>query len=112
MPSEFDTWVRKKIGFVYPKEKCLAETVNRKESKHYEGMIILFDESLSQEEWYQEHCLLHEIAHEKLKRTKQSDAKKEAKQENEAQVLALRWSGEASLKEALIRANVDRYQKP
>lgn len=91
MSPEFDAWVRKKIVFVFPKEKALAKTINKKESKHYEAVIVLFDELLSQEEWYQEHCLLHEIAHVKLKHTKQKDAKKEANQENEAHALALKW---------------------
>jgi Zn-dependent peptidase ImmA (M78 family) len=105
MPSDFDAWVRKKIVFVFPKEKELARTISKKESKHYEAMIILHDELLSQEEWYQEHSLLHEIAHAKLKHIKQSDAEKERKQESEAHALALKWLTEAKSEEARKKSN-------
>jgi hypothetical protein len=100
MPSDFDAWIRKKIVFVFPKEKELARAIPKKELKHYEAMIILHDELLSQEEWYQEHSLLHEIAHVKLKHTKQSDAEKERKQENEAHTLALKWLAEERIEES------------
>lgn len=104
MPSDFDAWVRKKIVFVFPKEKELARTISKKESKHYEAVIVLHDELLSQEEWYQEHSLLHEIAHAKLKHTKQSDAEKERKQENEANALAMKWLTEHNIQNVIKKA--------
>jgi Zn-dependent peptidase ImmA (M78 family) len=111
MPSDFAKWVKKKIVFVFPKEKELARTIPKKESKHYEAVIILHDELLSQEEGYQEHSLLHEIAHVRLKHTKQNDAEKERKQENEAHALALKWLTDAKFEEARKKMTLDRNLK-
>lgn len=91
MPSEFESWVRKKIVFVFPKEGNLATTVPKNDSKHYEAMICLFDELLTKEEPYQEYCLLHEIAHVKLKHRTQTDAEENRKQEDKAKDLAMKW---------------------
>jgi hypothetical protein len=100
MPSEFEDWVMRKIIIVFPREKNLATTVIKEDSKHYEAVIILFDELLGQEDWFQEHSLLNEIAHVKLKHRTQDDAEKRRKQENEANALASKWLVEAKSREA------------
>lgn len=108
MPPDFDAWVRKKIVFVFPKEKNLATTVNKRDLKHHEAVIVLFDELLSEKEWSQEHSLLHEIAHVKLKHIKQNDVERERRQENEANVLALKWLTDAKFEEARKKIPIDR----
>jgi Zn-dependent peptidase ImmA (M78 family) len=100
MPSEFATWVKKKIAFVFPKEEELARTVPKNDSKHYEAVICLHDELLTKDESSQEYYLLHEIAHVKLKHKTQSDAEKKRKQEDEANALAWEWWTKAQSEEA------------
>jgi Zn-dependent peptidase ImmA (M78 family) len=100
MPSDFATWVLKKIVFIFPKEENLATTIHRNESKHYEAVICLFDDLLTKDESIQEFSLLHEIAHVKLKHKTQNDTEKKRKQENEANVLAMKWLTDGRIEES------------
>jgi hypothetical protein len=111
MPPDFDAWVRKKIVFVFPKENNYARTIPKKELKHYEAMIILFDELLTTEEPIQELSLLHEIAHVKLEHRTQNDAEKERKQEDKANALALKWLTEVRIEESRKKMTLDRSLK-
>lgn len=92
MPDGFDDWVRTKICFVFPQDNENARTINRKESKKFDGIIILHNKLLEEEETEQERIILHEIAHVKLGHVKQKDdPEKEVRQEKEADDLALYW---------------------
>jgi hypothetical protein len=92
LPPEVEKWYSsKKIRFVFPCDKKLGCTLNKKEIKAFDAIIILYDEFLTIDEDYQELCILHELAHVKLKHTHQKKHDKEQKVEDEADSLAWYW---------------------
>ena len=91
IPSDCIEWVIGKITFVRPEKMRLSYAICGDQLKHFEGIIVLFDELLEQSTEVQEFAILHEIAHIKLKHNWNADSECMHQQEVEADKLAKKW---------------------
>ena len=91
IPADCIDWVIDKITFVRPEKMKLAQTIGREQLKHFEGIIVLFDELLEQTTEVQEFAVLHEIAHIKLRHKLNATGELAVHQEEKADKLAEKW---------------------